>query len=302
MTTLIIVESPGKIKKISEILGDGYVIMASVGHIIDLDESKMSIDLETFEPEYKQYENKKEVISKLKAQSKKSERILIASDEDREGEMIGWSLVRELKIKKIERIVFNSITKKEIEKAVSSPRSIDYNMVKAQQARRILDRLAGYMISPILIKCIKNVGVPAKSAGRVQSVVVKLIVEKEREINKFYEEKRSSYYVIIGQMRINKEEIMMKLYNKEERGEEEEENREELEDEKDKVEEKGVKRFDKKEEEKMKEVMQNMSICEYKIMNIINKIRRQNPFAPYTTSTLQQDASRRFASKIFSKL
>lgn len=303
MTTLIIVESPGKIKKISEILGDGYVVMASVGHIIDLDEKKMSIDLETFEPEYKQYDNKKEVITKLRTQSKKCERILLASDEDREGEMIAWSLARELKIKVPERIVFNSITKKEIENSVRNPKGIDNNMVYAQQARRILDRLAGYMISPVLIKTVRNVGAPAKSAGRVQSVVVKLIVEKEKEIRKFYDDKKSSYYMILANMKIGKYKVNTKLYNKNSENTEKktkknkeikEEIKEEEVEEEGEVEMKGVVRFDKKEEERVIEIIENMGECEYKILQVISKIRKQYPGAPYTTSTLQQDASRRY--------
>jgi DNA topoisomerase-1 len=195
MEKLLIVESPGKIKKISEYLGDGYIVMASIGHIIDLDEKTMSIDLKTFEPEYKIYDDKKEVVSKLIRQANKvgKDNILLAADEDREGEMIAWSLAKELKLKNPQRIVFNSITAKELKNAVANPKTIDYNMVKAQQARRILDRFAGYLLSPLLFKSgFKG----AQSAGRVQSVVVKIIVDKEKEIISFFNEKKDTYFYI----------------------------------------------------------------------------------------------------------
>ncbi len=152
MSKLLIVESPGKIKKIQEYLGPDYIVMASIGHIIDLDEKTMSIDMETFEPFYHQYPDKIDVIKKLKAAAIKvgKQNVYLAADEDREGEMIAWSLQRELDIHKGKRIVFNSITEKELTNAVSKPKLVDLNMVYAQQARRILDRLAGYLISPLL--------------------------------------------------------------------------------------------------------------------------------------------------------
>jgi DNA topoisomerase-1 len=202
MSTLIIVESPGKIKKISEYLGDNYIVMASVGHIIDLDEKKLSIDEQTFEPQYKRYDNKIDVIKKLEKQTTNVGRsnVLLASDEDREGEMIAWSLAKELSITNPKRIVFNSITKKELENAVKKPQKIDMNMVNAQQARRILDRLAGYIISPILYKSLKG----AQSAGRVQSVVVKIVVDREKEIDKFFSSKSDTYFTITTDISLSK--------------------------------------------------------------------------------------------------
>ena len=194
MSKLLIVESPGKIKKIQEYLGSDYIVMASVGHIIDLDNKTMSINMETFEPFYYQYPDKIDVIKKLKSASNKvtKNNIFLASDEDREGEMIAWSLAKELDIYKGKRIVFNSITEKELNKAVSNPKEIDMNMVYAQQARRILDRLAGYLISPLFYK---NGFKGVQSAGRVQSVVVKIIVDKEKEIEEYYKKKKINLFL-----------------------------------------------------------------------------------------------------------
>ena len=201
---LVIVESPGKISKIGHILGDSYIVDASVGHIIDLDKKNMSIDFETFEPHYKIIDGKESVVSKLKSKYKKCSDCLIAADEDREGEMIAWSLARELGIKNAKRIVFNSITKDELLKAIKNPRKIDQNIVDAQKLRRMLDRIIGYRLSPLLWK---NIGAGKSSAGRVQSVVVKLVIEKENEINSFFEKDTSSEFKTSG-MFLNKKNIL----------------------------------------------------------------------------------------------
>jgi DNA topoisomerase-1 len=193
--TLVIVESPGKISKIGHILGDSYIVDASVGHIMDLDKKTMSINLETFEPMYKIIDGKESIVSKLKAKFKKCKECLIATDEDREGEMIAWSLAKELGIKNPKRIIFNSITKKELLEAVKNPKKIDQDMVDAQKLRRLLDRIIGYRLSPLLWK---NIGAGKSSAGRVQSVVVKLIIEKEMEINNFFEQDTSSEFKTSG--------------------------------------------------------------------------------------------------------
>lgn len=162
---LVVVESPGKINKIQSILGPKYVVVASYGHIIDLDPSYMSIDLENnFQPKYKPYPDKAKVISNLKALAKMSSDILLAADEDREGEMIAWSIAYVLKLKNAKRIVFNSITKTELLKAVSNPTQIDYNIVDAQKVRRMLDRIVGYSLTPLLRT---NIGPGQLSAGRV---------------------------------------------------------------------------------------------------------------------------------------
>ena len=314
MTTLLIVESPGKIKKIGEYLGDDYVIMASVGHIIDLDEKTLSIDLSTFEPNYTQYDNKKDVIAKLCKQTFKvgKSNVLLAADEDREGEMIAWSLAKELGITNAKRIVFNSITKKELEKAVGNPQQIDMNMVKAQQARRILDRLAGYIISPVLYRTLKG----AQSAGRVQSVVVKIVADKEKEIEKFFSNKSDTFFMINSDISMGEYELNTKLYNKtdkiefdvrDEDYEDKTEENDNLSETKTKTKSKAKTKkvstdnipskscviFTKDEEPKVVEIIKNMVKSEFKLLKMNEKIRKSNPPAPFTTSTLQQTASQR---------
>ena len=287
MSYVVIVESPGKIKKIGEYLGNDYIIMASVGHIMDLLPNKMSIDLGTFEPEYTIYPDKEQVVSKLQKQIQKigKDNVFLASDEDREGEMIAWSLAQVLKLKDPKRIVFNSITKKELQTAVQNPIVINQNMVYAQQARRILDRLCGYIISPILSK----VGFAnAKSAGRVQSVVVKLIVEKEAEITKFYELGQSSYFTISGIVTIPNFTIKMSLFHIQDAVKEDVEeldNKEEHENAKVK--------FNKDQEELVVKLLKNLVKATYSVLQITTKTSKSNPSPPYTTSSLQQDASRK---------
>ncbi len=318
---LCIVESPGKIAKIQGYLGKNYIVAASVGHIIDLDESSMSINLETFEPEYKIYDNKKEVVNKLKKLTIKvgKENVLLAADEDREGEMIAWSLQKELKLTKPKRIVFNSITEKELKHAVANPKLIDLNLVKAQQARRILDRLAGYLISPVL----KKAGLyAASSAGRVQSVVVKIIVDKEREINEFYSQKKSTFFVISVDTKVGDFEITTKLSNKNTNVELEladgvdnpEADNPDTDDSDNNETKNGKKKkatkaktntkntvstrsyvtFDKSEEDKVVKILKAMVKGKYSLMNKIEKVRKTNAPPPFTTSTLQQCASQRF--------
>jgi DNA topoisomerase-1 len=190
--TLVIVESPGKIKKIQHILGDEYTVMASVGHIIELDPHSMSINFEdNFKPIYITIKDKQDVIRKLKKAYKNANDILLATDEDREGEMIAWSLAKELHIKSPKRIAFNSITKKELLDAIKKPGKINNNLVEAQNFRRLLDRIIGYKIGPILGNYLNSKPLPA---GRVLSVVVKLIIEKENEITHFFENDAQSYF------------------------------------------------------------------------------------------------------------
>src|SRR5579871_5324346 len=181
---LVIVESPAKAKTIEGYLGKDYKVASSMGHIRDLTKGNKAIDIENnFEPTYEIPAEKKEVIKKLKELAKDAEMVYLASDEDREGEAISWHLkeVLDLNDKKTRRIVFTEITKKAILNAIQNPRGIDIDLVNAQQARRVLDRLVGFELSPILWKKIKT----GLSAGRVQSVAVRLIVEREREIDKF---------------------------------------------------------------------------------------------------------------------
>ena len=189
---LVIVESPAKAKTIEKFLGEGYKVLSSYGHIRDLKKKTFSIDVnDHFKPIYEIPEDKKKIVSELQAEAKKADVVWLASDEDREGEAISWHLFEVLKLdpKKTRRIVFHEITKNAILKAIENPRQIDINLVNAQQARRVLDRIVGFELSPVLWKKIK----PALSAGRVQSVAVRLIVEREREINSFVSE--SSYKV-----------------------------------------------------------------------------------------------------------
>jgi len=193
--TLVIVESPGKIKKLESILGPNYVVLASVGHIMDLPVKSLSIDIKNnFTPFYAELENKKKVISDLKKALKLCSDVLLATDEDREGEMIAWSLAYMLGLKNPKRITFTSITKDEILKAVSNPRQIDLALVDAQKTRRLLDRIVGYEISPILWKSIGQ----SLSAGRVQSVVTRLIVDREKEIEAFFKSEYKSFFTVNG--------------------------------------------------------------------------------------------------------
>jgi DNA topoisomerase-1 len=318
MSKLLIVESPGKIKKIQEYLGADYIVMASIGHIIDLDEKTMSIDMETFEPFYYQYSDKKDVIKKLKSAAIKvgPQNVYLAADEDREGEMIAWSCERELGIQDGKRIVFNSITEKELNNAVSHPKKVDLNMVYAQQARRILDRLAGYMISPLLYK---NGFKGAQSAGRVQSVVVKIIVDKEKEIEKFYDQKKSTYFYINCLIKLGEHEILTKLSKLDaivelsEKDEFDEKQSDEIDDLDEELENnKGKKKikknkvdttntlstksyliFDKTQENEIVKIIKAMCKGEYLVLDITEKTKKTNAPAPFTTSTLQQFASQR---------
>ena len=311
MSYLLIVESPGKIKKISEYLGDDYIVMASVGHIIDLDPKSLSVNVETFEPIYSRNQDKFDVIERLYKQAIKvgKSNVLLAADEDREGEMIAWSLAKELEINNAKRIVFNSITKKELENAVSKPQKIDFNMVYAQQARRILDRLAGFIISPVLNKSMRG----AKSAGRVQSVVVKIVLDKEKEIEKFYSNKSDTYFTINSDILMENYEFNSKLYNKTDKVEfnvkdEDFEDKTDDSDDSEKVKKtkgkvkvvatnnaptKSCVIFTKDEESQVVEILKNMTKTEYKLLKMSERVRKANPPAPFTTSTLQQCASQR---------
>src|SRR5665213_1702551 len=187
---LVIVESPAKAKTIEKYLGSSYQVMSSFGHIRDLPKKHLNIDVaDNFKPTYEISDDKKKVVASLKKATKTAEQVWLASDEDREGEAIAWHLCYALGLdpKTTKRIVFHEITKPAITNAIKNPRTIDLNLVNAQQARRILDRLVGYELSPVLWKKVR----PGLSAGRVQSVAVRLIVEREREINKY--EVKDSY-------------------------------------------------------------------------------------------------------------
>lgn len=266
MKTLIIVESSKKTETISKILGKNYIVEGCNGHIIELPEKSISIDFETFESEYKIIDGKQHVIKNLKSKLKSCSECLIATDKDREGEMIAWSLARELKLKDPKRITFGSITKTEINKAIKEIGTIDNHIVNAQKVRRMLDRIIGYKISPLLQK---NTG--GKSAGRVQSVVVKLIIEKENEINEFFEKETSSVFKTTAILNCDDNILKCVLYDNE----------------KNKI-------YKIKTHEKAQNTMIKLSKSKYRIDNIEYKKSIQNPVAPFTTSTLQQEALNKF--------
>ena len=192
---LVIVESPAKAKTIEKFLGDGYKVLSSYGHIRDLRKQAGGIDIEhNFTPLYEVPKDKEKVVAELKKEAKKADTVWLASDEDREGEAISWHLSEVLKLdpEKTKRIVFHEITKPAIQNAIEHPRTINLDLVDAQQARRVLDRIVGFELSPVLWRKIK----PSLSAGRVQSVTVRLIVEKERELQAFVSE---AFYKVVAQ-------------------------------------------------------------------------------------------------------
>ena len=205
---LVIVESPSKAKTIKKYLGKNYEVIASQGHIIDLPSSKLGVDVDNdFKASYITMKGKAKIIKEIKDKAKKADKVYLATDPDREGEAIAWHLRNMLKIDEREkcRIEFNEITKDAVKKAINSPRTIDENLVNAQQGRRILDRIVGYKISPVLWKKVKK----GLSAGRVQSVAMRIIMDREREIRKF---KKQEYWTLEAKLLKGKEEILSKFY------------------------------------------------------------------------------------------
>jgi DNA topoisomerase-1 len=257
---LVIVESPAKAKTIEKFLGSDYQVESSYGHIADLPSKEIGVDVENgFKPKYEVSADKKALVSKLKTLAKNAEMVWLASDEDREGEAISWHLSEELKLdkNKTKRIVFHEITKNAILKAIDNPREIDYNLVNAQQARRVLDRLVGYELSPVLWRKIKG----GLSAGRVQSVSVRLIVEREREIQNF---KATASYSVVAEF-VNEAGKAFKA--------------------------KLPKNFNTKKEA---EDFLNKNIgSTYKVGDLETKPTKKTPTGPFTTSTLQQEAARK---------
>jgi DNA topoisomerase-1 len=257
---LVIVESPAKAKTIEKFLGKGFQVESSYGHIADLPSKELGIDVEgDFSPKYIISDDKKPVVKKLKALAKKAETVWLASDEDREGEAIAWHLKEQLGLKEenTKRIVFHEITKKAILKAVENPRDIDYNMVNAQQARRVLDRLVGYELSPVLWRKVKG----GLSAGRVQSVAVRLIVEKERSIYEFNSE--THYKVVAEFCNVEGKKFKASI----------------------------PKNFDSK--KSAETFLNSCSNADFSIAELTKKPAKKSPAAPFTTSTLQQEASRK---------
>lgn len=256
---LVIVESPAKAKTIEKFLGEDFIVKSSFGHVRDLSKKTISIDIENnFTPQYEISPDKVKTVNELKKLAKAANIVWLASDEDREGEAISWHLMEALDLKeeKVKRIVFNEITKTAITHAVENPRTIDINLVNAQQARRVLDRLVGYELSPVLWKKVK----PALSAGRVQSVAVRLIVEREEEIRNFT---TTSFYKIVGIFDVKTATISAEL----------------------------SKRFEKKED-----AIRFLNDCIkaiFTIADVETKPAKKSPAPPFTTSTLQQEASRK---------
>ncbi len=266
---LVIVESPAKAKTIEKFLGSNYLVKSSYGHIRDLQKKDFGIDIEhNFEPQYVVSDDKRDIVKDLKKLAKSAKTVWLASDEDREGEAISWHLAEALELdpQKTKRIVFHEITKTAIENAIKNPRSIDKNLVDAQQARRVLDRLVGFELSPVLWKKVK----PSLSAGRVQSVAVRLIVEREREVFTFKSE--SSYKVSAVFMWLDnkgvKQEIKAELPNR------------------------------YKEHKDAKAFLQTCSKAAFTVKDVVKKPYKKSPAAPFTTSTLQQEASRKLGYSV----
>lgn len=263
---LVIVESPAKAKTIEKFLGKEFTVKSSYGHIRDLAQKDMSIDIENqYEPQYQISEDKQKIVSELQKAVKSAEMVWLASDEDREGEAIAWHLHETLQLNpaNTKRIVFNEITKNAILHAIENPRDIDMNLVDAQQARRVLDRLVGYEISPILWSKIK----PALSAGRVQSVAVRLIVERENEIKQF---ESQSYFKVTASFHTDdsKKDLLAEL----------------------------SRRFNT--ESEAMQFLQDIAKAEFSVKNVETKPAKRTPAPPFTTSTLQQEASRKLGYSV----
>ncbi len=262
---LIIVESPAKAGTIKKFLGGNTKVVASMGHIRDLPKSKLGVDIENnFEPEYINIRGKGDLIKSLKTEAKKAKKVYLATDPDREGEAIAWHLANILGIDENSkcRVTFNEITKDAVKEAIKNPRCVDKNLIDAQQARRVLDRIVGYKISPILWKKVRR----GLSAGRVQSVAVKLIVDREEEIEKFIPEEYWNMYV---NLKKNKDVFKAKLVGKEE---------------------KKIEIHTKEETEK---ILNEIDKAKFVVKEVKKSQRKRNPAPPFTTSTMQQEASRK---------
>ncbi len=265
---LVIVESPAKAKTIEGFLGKDYMVKSSLGHVMDLDSKKLSVDVEhDFEPQYQISPDKKKLVGELKKLAKTAETVWLASDEDREGEAISWHLIKALKLDeaKSKRIVFHEITKNAILHAIENPRGIDHNLVMAQQARRVLDRLVGYELSPLLWRKVK----PSLSAGRVQSVAVRLIVEREEEIKRF---QSTSVFRTLAEFRLSDGKDTTAFTAE------------------------YAERF--KTFEAAKAFIEEQVDAVFKVVSVEKKPGKKSPAPPFTTSTLQQEASRKLGMSV----
>ena len=264
---LIIVESPAKANTIKKFLGGNTKVVASMGHIRDLPKSKLGIDVEhNFEPEYINIRGKGDLIKELKKDAKSSKKVYLATYPDREGEAIAWHLSKILDVdnSKVTRVTFNEITKTAVQKAIKEPRDIDINLVDAQQARRVLDRIVGYKISPVLWKKVRR----GLSAGRVQSVAVKLIVDREEEIEKFIPEEYWNIYVKLLDEK-SKKTFEAKFYGKD------------------------GKKQEVHNKEQVDKILSGIENAKYIVEDVKKGEKKRNPAPPFTTSTMQQEASRK---------
>ncbi|MCI5751154.1 MAG: type I DNA topoisomerase [Oscillospiraceae bacterium] len=267
MSKLVILESPGKVKTVQKYLGSDYKVVASMGHIRDLPKSKMSIDFEhDFRPEYVEMKDKADIIKNLKEEASKADEVFLATDPDREGEAISWHLayILDLPLNAKDRVTFNEITKSGVEAGMQSPRSIDLNLVNAQQARRLLDRIVGYKLSPFLWKKVRR----GLSAGRVQSVAVRMIVDRERQIQNF---KPEEYWSIEAKMTAPSSKKQFEAVFTGMDGE----------------------KTELHSEAETNAVLKRLEGAEYTVSEIKKSVRRKSPAPPFTTSTLQQEASKK---------
>ena len=264
---LIIVESPAKANTIKKFLGGNTKVVASMGHIRDLPKSKMGVDIEhDFEPEYINIRGKGDLIKSLKKDAKSANKVYLATDPDREGEAIAWHLAHILEIPEdsVCRVTFNEITKETVQESIKKPRTIDMNLTDAQQARRVLDRIVGYKISPLLWKKVK----PGLSAGRVQSVAVKIIVDRENEIRNFVPEEYWNIYATLLDEK-SKKQFEAKFYGKD------------------------GKKIELHKKEEVDEILKNIEDGKYIVTNVKEGEKKRTPAPPFTTSTMQQEASRK---------
>ena len=267
MSNLIIVESPKKVETIKRYLKGDYEVIASMGHLRDLPKSKIGVDIEhDFKPEYCDIKGKEKTISEIKKKAKKADNVYLAADPDREGEAISWHLanILNLDLNDNNRITFNEITKSGIEAGIKSPRMIDLNKVNAQQARRILDRIVGYKLSPFLWKKVRR----GLSAGRVQSAAVRMIVDRENEIKNFVSKE---YWSIDAKLctQGSKKAFDASLATVD------------------------GKKFEADNHVPVDEIVKRLESADFTVVNIKKSVRKKTPQAPFTTSTLQQDASKR---------
>lgn len=265
---LVIVESPSKAKTIKKYLGKGYDVIASQGHVIDLPASRFAVDVENnFKPEYITMKGKAPILKEIKSKASKSDKIYLATDPDREGEVIAWHLKNALELEDVDkcRIEFHEITKQAVKNAITNARQIDKNLVDAQQARRILDRIVGYKLSPVLWKKVKR----GLSAGRVQSVALKIILDKEKEIRAFIKEE---YWNLNVKLKKKSEKLLIlaKFYGTEK------------------------KKLILRTQDEVTEVVNKIDGKEYLVTDVKKSERKKSPPPPFTTSSLQQDASRKF--------